>query len=322
MGIDRFGKGEIAVDFFDLHCDTVSECVKAEKSLYRNDLHLDLKRGTEYHKWVQTFAFWMPDTLDEEAQYALFQKELAAFRGFETDGNILIPYRGRAPMHKCSYLLSVEGAGLLGGRLDRLKELKQAGVSFLTLTWNGENRIAGGAGSNGTLTAFGADVVREAERQGIVIDVSHLNRKSFWQVCNVARRPFIATHSNADKICPHPRNLSGEQVKEMISRGGLIGLNLYPAFLSSEEDCKSSDFLRQIEYFLDAGAAECLAIGTDFDGAAMPKWINGIEGIEILALSVVKWFGETIANQIFYGNAVRFCERVLFAAHETGCESY
>lgn len=95
-----------------------------------------------------------------------FKRSLQLFAALRLTEIFSFPYRGRAPMHKCSYLLSVEGAGLLGGRLDRLKELKQAGVSFLTLTWNGENRIAGGAGSNGTLTAFGADVVREAERPG------------------------------------------------------------------------------------------------------------------------------------------------------------
>lgn len=299
------------MNLFDLHCDTVYECVTKQKDLRRNDLHLDLERGLRYPKWVQTFAFWMPDDLPEEAQFDLYQQERDTFRQFAKKNDCLTPFAGEAEAGRCSYLLGVEGGGLLGGKLERIAELKRDGVTFLTLTWNRENRIGGGAQSTAGLSSFGKKVVREAEQNGILLDVSHLNRRTFWDVCEAAERPLVATHSNADAICPHPRNLTKEQIKELAARGGLIGLNLYHAFLSTEIDCTVTDFLRHIEYFLNAGAGECLAIGTDFDGAALPKWINGIEGIEILGASVVKWFGEAICDQIFYGNAARFFGRIM-----------
>ena len=88
--------------------------------------------------------------------------------------------------------------------------------------------------------------------------------------------------------------------------GGLIGLNLFCDFLSSENDCITEDFIRHIEYFLSCGAEYNLAIGTDFDGAKMPKWIKGIESLEMLFQNVVKYFGEQISRQIFFENAARF----------------
>jgi len=298
---------------FDLHCDTVYECVCGNKSLSRNDLHLDLERGTRYSDWVQTFAFWVPDELPEEEQYALYQKELATFRAFEAADHRLTPFDGKPKQGKCNYLLSVEGGGLLGDQPERLQNLKQDGITFLTLTWNRANRIGGGALSDQGLTPYGREVVALAEQSGLILDASHLNRTSFEGLCEVAKRPFVATHSNADAICPHPRNLTESQIKAITERGGLIGLNLYHAFISPEKDADIADFLRHIEYFLTAGAESSLAIGTDFDGATLPKWINGIEGLEILSGFVVKWFGETVCNRIFYENAARFYRDVILS---------
>lgn len=299
------------MEFFDLHCDTIYECTVKGLDLWKNDLHLDLERGcSAFSGWVQTFAFWIPDELPEEEQYDMYRRELACFGGFEEKYPALRPFDGSAVPGGCGYLLAVEGGGMLGDSLARLTELKSAGVSMLTLTWNGENRIGGGAKSTGRLTSFGEQVVREAERLSIMLDVSHLNRETFWDVCRFAERPLIATHSNADAVCPHPRNLTGEQVREIVGRDGLIGLNLYHAFLSPGE-CVVDDFLRQIEYFLEQGAGRHLAIGTDFDGAVLPNWINGVEGIEKLAQHVVKWFDEEICRRIFYENAERFSRQYL-----------
>ncbi len=302
------------MNLFDLHCDTVYECLKQQKQLSQNDLHLDLHRGCRYPNWVQTFAFWVPDDLSEDQQYAFYCRERDLFRRFAAQTDRLTPFDGVPITETCNYLLAVEGAGLLADRIDRLTTLKDDGITFLTLTWNRANRIGGGALSSERLTAFGRSVIAEAERLGIVLDVSHLNRESFWDFCQVAQKPFVATHSNADTLCPHPRNLTRSQICEVVARGGLIGLNLYPTFLSPRADCQIEDFLRQIEYFLEMGAGECLAIGTDFDGASMPNWINGIESLEILAGFVVKWFGEPICNRIFFENANRFYRRVVIGA--------
>ena len=295
------------MNLFDLHCDTVYECATKHKDLKENDLHLDLNRGiAATDKWVQTFAFWIADDLTEEEQYCSYQRQLSCFHTFSEQYSELAPYHGEAEHSKCRYLLSVEGGSAIGGDLDRIRAFREDGIRMLTLTWNGENRIGGGAQSTQGLTSFGREVIRELEAQQIVVDVSHLNRKTFFDVCRTAEKPFIATHSNAFRICSHPRNLDDDQIKELAACDGLIGLNLFCDFLSSENDCKTEDFIRHIEYFLSCGAEYNLAIGTDFDGAKMPKWIKGIESLEMLFQNVLKYFGAQISRQIFFENAARF----------------
>ncbi len=295
------------MELFDLHCDTIYECTSKGKLLRENDLHLDLRRGlATLDKWVQTFAFWIADDLTEGEQYESYQRQLSRFRDFSAQYAELAPYDGNVGASQCRYLLSVEGGGAIGADLERIRAFREDGIRIFTLTWNGANRLGGGVKSDSGLTSFGKEVIRELETQRIIVDASHLNRKTFFGLCEVAEKPFIATHSNAFQVCAHPRNLADDQIKELVSRGGLIGLNLFCEFLSSENECKIEDFVRHIEHFLSCGAADCLSIGTDFDGATMPIWINGIESLEILFQNVVKYFGKQIAEQIFFGNAARF----------------
>ena len=101
----------------------------------------------------------------------------------------------------------------------------------MTLTWNGENELGSGNVTDRGLTDFGRAAVREMERCGILIDVSHLNDAGLADVFETAERPFLATHSNARAICAHKRNLTDVQIKEMVRRGCLIGLNYYGPFL-------------------------------------------------------------------------------------------
>lgn len=295
------------MNLFDLHCDTIYECTTKHKDLKENDLHLDLNRGiASAHKWVQTFAFWIADDRTEEEQYRSYQRQLSCFRSFSEQYSELAPFHGAAENSKCQYLLSIEGGSAIGGDLDRIRTFCEDGIRMLTLTWNGENRIGGGAKSTKGLTSFGREVVRELEAQQIVVDVSHLNRKTFFDVCRIAEKPFIATHSNAFSVCGNPRNLKDDQIKELVHCGGLIGLNLFCDFLSTEKNCKTEDFIRHVEHFLSCGAENNLAIGTDFDGAEMPIWIKGIESLEILFQNMVKCFGKQISRQIFFENADRF----------------
>ena len=119
---------------------------------------------------------------------------------------------------------------MLGGRLERVQDLKDRGVAMLTLTWNGENELGRGVLSPGDtgLTPFGRRAVRALERAGIVVDVSHASPELFWDVAELAERPIVASHSNAKAVCGHPRNLTKEQFLAIRDRGGLVGLNFLP----------------------------------------------------------------------------------------------
>ena len=146
------------------------------------------------------------------------------------------------------------------------------------------------------------------EQNGIIIDVSHLSDKGFSDVCAVSKKPFIATHSNARKICSHKRNLLDEQIVEIIKRKGLIGLNFYHTFLNnSPKSACADDILRHAEHILSLGGENSLAIGTDFDGAEIISEFdndNKLLGLEKLFLD--NGFSKKLTQKIVYTNANNF----------------
>ena len=181
---------------------------------------------------------------------------------------------------------------------------------MLTLTWNGENELAGGSAITGGLKPFGRDALRELERCDIVADVSHLNDESFWNVIKAARRPLAATHSNSRKICNVPRNLTDDQFRCLAQQGGLVGLNFYTGFLREDrEHTCMEDILRHAEHFLNLGGEDVLALGSDFDGADMPHDLPDCGALPQLAQRLREAFGFTLTEKICYKNALDFWRR-------------
>lgn len=294
------------MNYFDLHCDTIYECLKTNQQLDHNDLSIDLYRGQSCSNWVQTFAFWISDDLRGEAAYQDFLRQYDFFQSQLEQNTQLRLYDGKAFSNYCNAILSVEGGAVLAGKIERIQELSKRGIRMLTLCWNGENEIAGGALSQGRFTKFGKQVVKELEQQGIIVDVSHLNEPSFWELCDFAEKPFIATHSNAKAICNHPRNLTDDQIIEIRNRKGLIGLNFYLDFLAERTPVIMQNLFQHIDYFLNLGCQDVLAIGSDFDGATVPEWLCGIETVANLYENMVEYYGRDIVNKIYFENAQNF----------------
>ena len=143
------------------------------------------------------------------------------------------------------------------------------------LTWNGENELGSGSATSHGLSPLGRAAIPALEEAGILVDVSHLNDQGFREMLEVARRPFAASHSNARSVCPHPRTLADWQVREMADRGCLIGLNYYAPFLRADgEPASLDDLCRHAEHLLSLGAGDCLALGSDFDGADLPPCLD------------------------------------------------
>lgn len=293
------------MNFFDLHCDTVSKCFsKIKKSMLKNKYHIDIERGkSTFEKWFQTFAFWMPDTVNFDKAYDLFLKQYEYMKKFE------LPIYSGSFDSDFKAVLMVEGGLLLGKDISRVDELKNKNIKILTLTWNNENPIASGALSTGGLKPFGKQVIGELEKRNIVVDVSHLNEESFWDVAKIAKKPFIATHSNAYDVCSHVRNIKADQIQEIKNVGGIIGLNFYKLFL--ENNCKNgvNALTKHIDYFLKQKCEDVLAIGSDFDGADMPDDIKDITYVPTIKQHISKCFGEDVANKIMFENAKRFFDR-------------
>lgn len=297
---------------FDLHCDTISLALNTNKSIYKNDLHIDLNRGLDSTTWVQTFAIFIEDKYIQNGAFDNFLKQYNFFKSqieqckdrynnFLTNKKIIDG--------KCNYIVSVEGGSMLEGDINNIHELSKRNIGIFTLTWNSANEIAGGVNSSSGITAFGKEVISELERNNIIVDISHLNEKSFYDVASISKKPIIASHSNSKAICGNKRNLTDEQIKFIIDNKGLIGLNYYTHFINGKDDCTIDEMCNHVEHILSLGGEHILSLGSDFDGATVSSEITDIKGVEKLYNSVIKYFKKDIADKIFFDNANNFFKK-------------
>ena len=147
---------------------------------------------------------------------------------------------------------------------------------MISLTWNNENEIAypGKGGSEQPLKPFGRELIAEMDRRGILADVSHLNDAGFWDVCERAKLPVIASHSDCRWLCSHSRNLTKDMVKAIIDKQGFIGVNFYSAFLNDSGESTLDDVLRHIDGICELGGEDVIGFGSDFDG--IDAWPEGL----------------------------------------------
>ena len=196
---------------------------------------------------------------------------------------------------KISVLIGFEGGEALGGDLRRLRVFHRLGLRRLTLCWNNRNELADGVGwqqSGSGLTEFGSEVVRECEQLGILVDVSHMTDRGFWDTLEVAEGPVIASHSNSRALCRSMRNLTDEMILALAEKGGVIGVNYVPFFLveldfdrlrqgdvqerSKAEAATVETVLDHIDHMVKlTGSADHVGLGSDFDG--VPTSVKGLE---------------------------------------------
>lgn len=300
--------------YFDLHCDTATACFDKHCGLEENDLALCLRRTAQYEKWAQIFAVWTNDDLRGEAAFRRFcavsdflADEIAKAGETASFCRTAADLKKAADENKRAALLSIEGSGALAGSLAHLEEARRRGLSLLTLTWNGHCEAGDGCGvpNAGGLTPFGRDLVRECNRLNVVVDVSHLSEKGFWDVARISRKPFVASHSDSKTVCAHRRNLTDVQFREIVKDRGLVGINLCDVFLR-EENAKAEDVLRHVSHFLDLGGESVLAVGSDLDGCHMAEGVERVEDMGRLYDLLAGEFGVCVADRIFWDNAACF----------------
>lgn len=278
------------MNYFDLHCDTAYELYK--RSLpFKNDI-LSVTPNNHFNNWVQTFAIWIAD--DTENPFPLYKNILADIKE-KLENADLLP------------IFSVEGGAVIENDINRLDVLKQDGIKMLTLTWNGENSIAGGNKTDKALTDFGKKAINKLNNLKIATDLSHLNKKSFYSAVELADFP-IATHSNSYEICNNPRNLTLEQINLIAEKQGIIGITFYPLFLG---DNVFEKIYENIFLLCDKGYENNIGIGSDFDGGEMDKNLNNISKIPILySFLENKGLKKQILDKIFYENAYNFIAKL------------
>ncbi len=303
----------------DLHCDTLTD--SKYTSTGNPDTLDDPKRVLSLQAmpsdvgWAQFYAIFIPDEVrgaDAEEYFENNRKNFVRQMGLFADR--VAPCRTAADMEaawsagKTAAFLTIENGSALNGRLERVKLLADQGVRCMTIVWNGENELGSGHSTTHGLSAFGREVIPEMERLGMLVDVSHLNDAGFEDLFALAKKPFVATHSNARSVCSHKRNLTDDMIREMVKRNCLIGLNYYVKFIADDGVVPGPELLmKHIEHFFALGAEKNLALGSDFDGATLPEWLNTPAKAAALYGTFLDFgLSEEQAEGIMYKNAQRF----------------
>lgn len=251
---------------FDAHCDTLCSVLCSNSSLQKNNFHVDIERMSKYKGYTQVFACFIDN----------------AYRSCALDRFIRLSdiFHNQKFWDNVRKILSVEGADMITD-VEHLHMLYREGVRIIALTWNYSNHIASGAGEGNHkrgLTEFGRKIVREMNRLNMIIDMSHLNDQSFYDIAQISTRPIVATHSCSRTVCSHRRNLTDDMFKMVHESGGCVGVNFYPYFLTGSEKAGIDDIVRHIEYFMSLGGENNIGIGADFDGVdCLPEGICGCE---------------------------------------------
>lgn len=305
--------------FFDLHCDTLSKLVKNGGNIYKNNFDVSIEKTQKYDQYIGCFAVWISDDMRGKKAFDFFK--LCKNR-LEKEEDLYSKYfkickskedLARIFYHKKSgVILCCEGSSCLGGDLSNLDFLKESSVKIMTLTWNNSCEAGDGVAVENSrgITFFGKKLLKKLEEYNIIVDVSHASEKLFYDVCDLAEKPIIASHSNCKNICKNKRNLSNEQFKSIVTMGGIVGITFCKDFLSNYDHVNYDDIFRNIEYFLSLSGENTLAIGSDFDGAKMPDNLNDVEYVENLYEYLLKKnYKENLLDKIFFSNAYNFIKK-------------
>jgi membrane dipeptidase len=164
------------------------------------------------------------------------------------------------------------------------------------------------------LTAAGKDLVRLCNELGIVVDLSHLNEKGFWDVAATTDAPLVASHSGAWALCPSPRNLTDDQLQAVGESGGIVGVNFARAFLRKDGrgDKKTSltEIVRHVEYMVEAMGIDHVGLGSDFDGTTLPQDLEDVAGLpRLIAALRERGFKGKALKKIAHGNWLRVLKK-------------
>jgi len=205
--------------------------------------------------------------------------------------------------------LTIEGPAGFGFDPALLEDLYKIGFRITTLGWNEKNVLCGSHKTGGGLTELGREYVFEAQRLGMLIDVSHISDEAFWDIMDITNGPVIASHSNARAVCDNSRNLTDEMFRAICQTGGVAGLNLYTEFLGENPTLDTA--CDHILHWMELEGAKHIALGGDLDGCeALPKGFAGIQDYPKLAECLLaRGLQESEVYDIFWNNGLGVFEK-------------
>ena len=304
---------------FDLHCDTalamLGDDLSASATLRSNQFHIDLERASKLDGYCQCFACFTSPLESYPARVSaidVFERELAVvMRELNANQDMIRQVysadeiKSNLKEGHMSAILTIEGPAGFGFDPALLENLYQIGFRISTLSWNEKNPLCGSNITGGGLTDLGREYVKEAQRLGMVIDVSHISDEAFWDIMDITRAPVIASHSNSRAMCNVSRNLTDDMFVAICQSGGVVGLNLYPEFLGENAsiDTVCDHALHWLE--LDPGGKH-IALGGDLDGfVGLPNGFDGVQDYANLTGHLLaRGLPESVVYNIFWNNAL------------------
>lgn len=320
----------------DMHCDTVYQLLDQRRagnriSLSENELHIDLQKMQKGDYLLQNFALFVEQSACEnpyeeaKAEYEVFADEMKKHSSKISQVRTYEEIEQCRREGKIAAMLSLEEGEICQGSLEKLDEFYAYGARMMAMVWNFDNSLSTAAnrssrkvqrnytGKRPGLTETGIAFVEHMEELGMIPDVSHMSDAGIEDLLAVAKKPFVASHSNAKGLCPHPRNLNDTFLKRMGEKGCVIGVNFCSGFLQKGAAVTKTAWLADhIEYMVNAAGIESVGLGSDFDGIDCGLEMKDCSGIQTLAEELRKrGMSEDSMEQIFYKNVLRLYREVL-----------
>ncbi|MFS8525266.1 MAG: dipeptidase [Limnochordales bacterium] len=311
----------------DAHCDTALRLAAGDSLTPGGGAapgHVDLPRLRAGGVDLQVFALWVDADSRKHGRLRrcleLLDAVVAETERLRDDFRLVLSARdidAAAQAGQIGVLLSIEDGAALEGSLSALRAFYRLGVRAMGLTWNGRNELGEGVGAakgaGGGLTAFGRDVVREMNRLGMIVDVSHLSEAGFWDVLEISDAPVIASHSNAKAVCDHRRNLTDRQIKALADAGGVMGINFCPPFLADGGRASVEDIVRHVDHIVDLVGPGHVGLGSDFDGiSSTPEGAEDVARLPAVTEALAaRGYGDEEIRAILGGNFLRVFRQIL-----------
>ena len=208
-----------------------------------------------------------------------------------------------------SIMLGIENGLALEGDIANIRHFADRGVVYITLCHNGDNDICDSARGNNThngVSDFGAKVISEMNRLGVMVDLSHAHEKSFWDAMNISATPIVCSHSSCRALCDHPRNLTDSQMKSLADKGGVCQITIYHGFLRTEGEATVRDVLEHLDHAVKVMGIDHVGIGTDFDGdGGVRGMASSADFVNFTRMLMAKRYNEKDIQAILGGNFLR-----------------
>ena len=311
---------------FDFHCDTalalLGRDMNGRGSLRRNERHIDLERAAMNGGYAQCFACFTTPFMEKwrgVSPVIVFEQELEVLRNnLEENQDLIVQafspedIRRNQAKGLMSGILTLEGTAGINYDAARLEELYKTGFRVVSLGWNEQNPLTGSHVTGGGLTDQGREFVKEAQRLGYLVDVSHISDEGFWDIIEITEGPVIATHSNSRAVWGESRNLTDDMFRAIVETGGVAGFNMCADFIGREPtlDTACEHILRFLE--LDPAGGH-IALGGDLDGIdKMPQGFLGVQHFPDFAQSLMnRGVDRETVHNIFWNNALGVMERAV-----------